>query len=788
MFEYFSDKSIKVVMLAQEEANQSRQSVIGSEFLLLALLEEGTSTAAQILSDRQLTVARIRQVIEQISGRKSKGKTANLPFSSRTKQIFEEALGIFRQLNHSAVTPEHILLAILSHPESLAAKILMQQGIEPLSLRNFLLNELNQEPVGVGSSSPDNAAWGSSFASPSSKSALADFSIDLTKQARDGHLDPMIGRSQELERTLQILVRRTKNNPVLVGEPGVGKTAIAEGLAQRIVSGDIPEPLQNKRVISLDMGAILAGTRMRGDFEERLKSIISEVQKAGDIILVIDELHTLIGAGAISGAMDAANLLKPALARGELQCLGTTTVDEYRKYIEQDAALARRFQAVKVGEPSVDEAIAILQGLRKEYETFHKVKYADAALKAAVEMADRYISDRFLPDKAIDLIDEAGSRSHIRHSMTSQPDSDAILNPQCLVPVIEVDEIADIVAAWTGVPVNNLNESDTESLVYLEARIQERVIGQEAAVQAVARATRRARVGLKAAKRPIASFIFAGPTGVGKTELAKTLAACLMGSEEAMIRFDMSEYMESHTVSKLIGSPPGFIGYDEGGQLTEAVRRKPYAVLLFDEIEKAHPDVFNLFLQLLDEGRLTDAKGREVDFSNTLIILTSNLGSKAIEKGGLGLGFSFAGENQDNEYAYLHRLVSEELKQFFRPEFLNRLDEIVVFRPLLPKQLAQIADLLIETAVAQLREQRQIELSVTPAFRDKVIKEGYEPRYGARPLRRCITRLLEDSLAEAILSGQVQDGDRIVLDVDSHDGVVVMPLSIPTLALEVVRS
>ncbi len=775
-------------MLAQEEANQSRQSVIGSEFLLLALLEEGTSTAAQILSDRQLTVARIRQVIEQISGRKSKGKTANLPFSSRTKQIFEEALGIFRQLNHSAVTPEHILLAILSHPESLAAKILMQQGIEPLSLRNFLLNELNQEPVGVGSSSPDNAAWGSSFASPSSKSALADFSIDLTKQARDGHLDPMIGRSQELERTLQILVRRTKNNPVLVGEPGVGKTAIAEGLAQRIVSGDIPEPLQNKRVISLDMGAILAGTRMRGDFEERLKSIISEVQKAGDIILVIDELHTLIGAGAISGAMDAANLLKPALARGELQCLGTTTVDEYRKYIEQDAALARRFQAVKVGEPSVDEAIAILQGLRKEYETFHKVKYADAALKAAVEMADRYISDRFLPDKAIDLIDEAGSRSHIRHSMTSQPDSDAILNPQCLVPVIEVDEIADIVAAWTGVPVNNLNESDTESLVYLEARIQERVIGQEAAVQAVARATRRARVGLKAAKRPIASFIFAGPTGVGKTELAKTLAACLMGSEEAMIRFDMSEYMESHTVSKLIGSPPGFIGYDEGGQLTEAVRRKPYAVLLFDEIEKAHPDVFNLFLQLLDEGRLTDAKGREVDFSNTLIILTSNLGSKAIEKGGLGLGFSFAGENQDNEYAYLHRLVSEELKQFFRPEFLNRLDEIVVFRPLLPKQLAQIADLLIETAVAQLREQRQIELSVTPAFRDKVIKEGYEPRYGARPLRRCITRLLEDSLAEAILSGQVQDGDRIVLDVDSHDGVVVMPLSIPTLALEVVRS
>lgn len=785
MFEFFSDKSIKVVMVAQEEANQSRQSVIGSEFVLLALLEEGTSLAARLLGDHKLTVVRIRQVIQQMSGRHGKGQTANLPFSSRTKQIFEEALGISRQLNHSAVTPDHLLLSILIHPESVAAKILMQQGIKPLALRNLLLDELSKEPVSVGSSSSENPAWGQSSGGSSSKSVLADFSIDLTQQAREGKLDPMIGRGAELERTLQVLVRRTKNNPVLVGEPGVGKTAIAEGLAQRIVSGDIPEPLQHKRVISLDMGAILAGTRMRGDFEERLKSIVSEVQKAGDIILVIDELHTLIGAGAISGAMDASNLLKPALARGELQCLGTTTLDEYRKYIEQDAALARRFQAVKVGEPSVEEAIAILQGLRKEYETFHKVKYADAALKAAVEMADRYICDRFLPDKAIDLIDEAGSRSHIRHSKAGQPDSDVILNPQCLVPVVEVDEIADIVAAWTGIPVNKLNESDKESLVYLEARLQERVIGQEAAVQAVARATRRARVGLKSAKRPIASFIFAGPTGVGKTELAKTLAACFLGSEDALIRFDMSEYMESHTVSKLIGSPPGFIGYDEGGQLTEAVRRKPYAVLLFDEIEKAHPDVFNLFLQLLDEGRLTDAKGREVDFSNTLIILTSNLGSKVIEKGGSGLGFAFSGGKLDSEYAYLHSLVAEELKQFFRPEFLNRLDEVVVFRPLLPAELAQIADLLIETAAAQLREQRQIELSVTPTFRDKVIKEGYEPRYGARPLRRCITRLLEDSLAEAILSGQIQDGDRVLLAVDDGDRVLVSAIAKPTLALEV---
>ena len=603
-----------------------------------------------------------------------------------------------------------------------------------------------------------------------------------------------------------------------MGEPGVGKTAIAEGLAQRIVNKNVPDLLEEKQVISLDMGLLVAGTRFRGEFEERLKKIMDEIRQSGNIILVIDEVHTLIGAGAVEGSMDAANLLKPALARGELQCLGATTLDEYRKHIERDAALERRFQPIMVGEPTVEETIEILHGLRERYEQHHRVTISDAALEAAARLSDRYIADRYLPDKAIDLIDEAGSR--IRLANSQQPAAVKELKKELIqvtkakeeavkaqnfdeagklrdreleieaqlqaiaqnkesevrnaqnTPVVDEEDIAHIVASWTGVPVNKLTESESELLLHLEDTLHQRLIGQDEAVTAASKAIRRARVGLKSPDRPIASFIFSGPTGVGKTELAKALASYFFGSEEAMIRLDMSEYMESHTVSKLIGSPPGYVGYDEGGQLTEAVRRKPYTVVLFDEIEKAHPDVFNLLLQLLDDGRLTDAQGRTVDFKNTLVIMTSNVGSKVIEKGGGGLGFAFS-DNQADQYNRVRSLVNEELKQYFRPEFLNRLDEIIVFRQLTRNEVKQIADIMLREVSTRLAEQA-ITLEVTERFKDRVVEEGYSPSYGARPLRRAIMRLLEDALAEAILSGRVKDGDTAIVDVDNNGEVQVV--------------
>jgi ATP-dependent Clp protease ATP-binding subunit ClpC len=649
---------------------------------------------------------------------------------------------------------------------------------------------------------------------------LDEFGTNLTQMAREGKLDPVVGRMKEIERVIQILGRRTKNNPVLIGEPGVGKTAIAEGLAQRILREISPICWKISGLSPLDIGLVVAGTKYRGEFEERLKKIMDEI-RAANVILVIDEVHTLIGAGAAEGAIDAANILKPALARGELQCIGATTLDEYRKHIERDAALERRFQPVMVGEPSVEETIEILFGLRERYEEHHKLKITDDAVDAAAKLSDRYISDRYLPDKAIDLIDEAGSRVRLINSQLPpaakeldkelrqvlKEKDDAVRSQDYdkagelrdreleikeeiraiaqskkkagnqnsdLSPEVTEEDIAHIVSSWTGVPVNKLTESESEKLLHMEDTLHQRLIGQDDAVKAVSRAIRRARVGLKNPNRPIASFVFSGPTGVGKTELTKALAAYFFGSEEAMIRLDMSEYMERHTVSKLIGSPPGYVGYNEGGQLTEAVRRRPYTVVLFDEIEKAHPDIFNMLLQILEDGRLTDAKGRTVDFKNTLLIMTSNIGSKVIEKGGGGLGFEF-GENQaDAQYNRIRNLVNEELKQYFRPEFLNRLDEIIVFRQLVKEEVKEIAEIMLRDVFKRLTE-KEITLEVTDAFKERLVDEGFNPAYGARPLRRAIMRLLEDVLAEEILSGRVSEGDTALVDVNDDGQITVKP-------------
>ena len=653
--------------------------------------------------------------------------------------------------------------------------------------------------------------------------------------ASEAKLDPVVGRHNEIDRVIQILGRRTKNNPVLIGEPGVGKTAIAEGLAQRIQQGEIPDILEDKRVLTLDIGLLVAGTKYRGEFEERLKKIMEEIKSAGNVVLVIDEVHTLIGAGAAEGAIDAANILKPALARGELQCIGATTLDEYRKHIERDAALERRFQPVNVGEPSIDDTIEILRGLRERYEQHHRLKITDDALVAAATLGDRYISDRFLPDKAIDLIDEAGSRVRLLNSklppeakevdkelrgvqkqkedavrdqdftkagelrekevelrdqirsLLQANRTDATADTEASAetsdapaaesaessPMVNEEDIAQIVASWTGVPVQKLTESESVKLLNMEETLHQRLIGQDEAVKAVSKAIRRARVGLKNPNRPIASFIFSGPTGVGKTELTKALATYFFGSEEAMIRLDMSEFMERHTVSKLIGSPPGYVGFNEGGQLTEAVRRRPYTVVLFDEIEKAHPDVFNLLLQLLEDGRLTDSKGRTVDFKNTLVIMTSNIGSKVIEKGGGGLGFEFSGESaEESQYTRIRSLVNEELKQYFRPEFLNRLDEIIVFRQLSRDEVKEIAEIMLKEVFGRMGE-KGITLTVSDAFKERLVEEGYNPAYGARPLRRAVMRLLEDSLAEEVLSGRIKDGDHAEVDVDDDKKVVV---------------
>jgi ATP-dependent Clp protease ATP-binding subunit ClpC len=773
MFEYFNEKAIKNVVLAQEEARNTGHNLVGTEHILLGIIGEGTSTAAELLANLKIDLAQTRNLAIEIVGKGSGFIPANIPFTPKAKRILEQAFNEARQLKSNFISPEHILLAMIKQTDNMAVKLLTKQNVNLRQLRTDLIKKLGETEV-VAAGNQDNPFGFGGGREQSTK--LKEFSINLTDLAREGKLDPVVGRYPEIERAVQILGRRTKNNPILVGEPGVGKTAIAEGLAQRIVEGDVSSLLADKEVISLDMGSLLAGTKFRGEFEERLKSIVDEVRKAGNIILVIDEIHTIVGAGAMGGAMDAANMLKPALARGEIQCLGSTTLDEYRQYIERDAALERRFQKVMVGEPSVEDAIEILQGLRKTYEDFHKVKYTDEAIRTAVISSERYITDRFLPDKAIDLIDEAGSRTHLNHCLQSKEENHsevATINPEALTPIVDEEAIAKIVAAWTGVPVTKMTETESEALMYLEDDLHERVIGQDEAVKAVSRALRRSRSGLGDRDRPIASLFFSGPTGVGKTELAKALATQMFGSQEAIVRVDMSEYMESHTVSKLIGSPPGFVGYDEGGQLTEAVRRQPYSIVLFDEIEKAHPDVFNLMLQLLDDGRLTDAQGRTVSFKNTVIIMTSNIGSKVIEKGGSGLGFDFSGDKDEAQYNRIKDLVNQELKNYFRPEFINRLDEVIVFRQLTKPEVRQIASILLKEISLRLKEQREITLGVTTAFEDKVIEEGFDPSYGARPLRRAIMRLLEDSLAEAILSGQVHDGDNALVDLDDNGKTIV---------------
>ncbi|QPN70496.1 ATP-dependent Clp protease ATP-binding subunit [Synechococcus sp. CBW1108] len=827
MFERFTEKAIKVIMLAQEEARRLGHNFVGTEQILLGLIGEGTGVAAKVLKSMGVNLKDARVEVEKIIGRGSGFVAVEIPFTPRAKRVLELSLEEARQLGHNYIGTEHLLLGLIREGEGVAARVLENLGVDLAKVRTQVIRMLGE--------TAEVSAGGGGGKGSTKTPTLDEFGTNLTQQAADGKLDPVVGRQNEIERVIQILGRRTKNNPVLIGEPGVGKTAIAEGLAQRINSGDVPDILEEKRVLTLDIGLLVAGTKYRGEFEERLKKIMEEIRSAGNVILVIDEVHTLIGAGAAEGAIDAANILKPALARGELQCIGATTLDEYRKHIERDAALERRFQPVMVGEPSVDETIEILRGLKERYETHHRLKIADEALIAAATLGDRYISDRFLPDKAIDLVDEAGSRVRLMNSKlppaakevdkqlrSVQKDKEDAVREQDFTkagelrdkevelrdqirsilqarkdeepagssevvdvaltdapvdlvrtPMVTEEDIAHIVASWTGVPVQKLTESESAKLLNMEDTLHQRLIGQDEAVKAVSRAIRRARVGLKNPNRPIASFIFSGPTGVGKTELTKSLAAYFFGSEDSMIRLDMSEFMERHTVSKLIGSPPGYVGFNEGGQLTEAVRRRPYTVVLFDEIEKAHPDVFNLLLQLLEDGRLTDSKGRTVDFKNTLIIMTSNIGSKVIEKGGGGLGFEFGGGDADEtNYNRIRSLVNEELKQYFRPEFLNRLDEIIVFRQLTRDEVKIIAEIMLKEVFGRMLE-KGIALSVTEAFKERLVEEGYNPSYGARPLRRAVMRLLEDSLAEEFLSGRIGDGDSALVDVNDDKQVVI---------------
>ncbi|BAQ61372.1 ATP-dependent Clp protease [Geminocystis sp. NIES-3708] len=809
MFERFTEKAIKVIMLAQEEARRLGHNFVGTEQILLGLIGEGTGVAAKVLKSMGVNLKDARIEVEKIIGRGSGFVAVEIPFTPRAKRVLELSLEEARQLGHNYIGTEHLLLGLIREGEGVAARVLENLGVDLGKVRTQvirMLGETETTPVGVGGGNRSNKT-----------PTLDEFGSNLTIFATEGKLDPVVGRQKEIERVIQILGRRTKNNPVLIGEPGVGKTAIAEGLAQRIANKDVPDLLEDKRVVTLDIGLLVAGTKYRGEFEERLKKIMDEIRQAGNVILVIDEVHTLIGAGAAEGAIDAANILKPALARGELQCIGATTLDEYRKHIERDAALARRFQPVMVGEPSVEETIEILFGLRERYEQHHKLKISDEALAAAATLSDRYISDRYLPDKAIDLVDEAGSRVRLMNSQLPaeakeldkelrqvlKEKDEAVRsqdfdkagelrdremeikseirgladlkkkNPQVTdSPIVTEEEIAHIVASWTGVPVQKLTESEVDKLLHMEDTLHQRIIGQEDAVKAISRAIRRARVGLKNPNRPIASFIFSGPTGVGKTELTKALATYFFGSEEAMIRLDMSEYMERHTVSKLIGSPPGYVGYNEGGQLTEAVRRRPYTVVLFDEIEKAHPDVFNLLLQILEDGRLTDSKGRTVDFKNTLLIMTSNIGSKVIEKGGGGLGFELESDQSESQYNRIKSLVNEELKNYFRPEFLNRLDEIIVFRQLNKGEVKEISEILLKEVFARLTE-KEIHLQVTEKFKERLVEEGFNPAYGARPLRRAIMRLLEDVLAEEILSKRIQEGDTATVDIDEEGKVAI---------------
>nr|WDA99691.1 Clp protease ATP binding subunit [Galdieria sulphuraria] len=811
MFERFTEKAIKAIMLSQEEARRLGHNFVGTEQVLLGLLAESNGLASKVLKLMGVTLKDARIEVEKIIGRGSGFVAVEIPFTPRAKRVLELAIEEAKFIGHNYVGTEHLLLGLLSEGDGVATKVLENLGVDLEQLRQQTMDLIIEESEFVNAN-----AYGYVR---SKTPTLEEFGVNLTQLAIEGKLDPVVGREKEIERVIQILGRRTKNNPVLIGEPGVGKTAIAEGLAQRIAKQDVPNLLEDKQVVNLDIGLLIAGTKYRGEFEERLKRIIDEIRAINNVILVIDEVHTLIGAGAAEGAIDAANILKPILARGELQCIGATTLEEYRKHIEKDAALERRFQPIIVGEPTVEETIEILYGLRDRYELHHKLVISDEALNAAARLSHQYISDRFLPDKAIDLVDEAGSRVRLMQAKTPKVESnldkelkeilkqkeEAIreqdftqatnlrereieIKSQIVAlakskkietkvekdpPVVTEEDIAAVVSSWTGIPLSKLTKSESEKLLNMEETLHSRIIGQDEAVSAVSRAIRRARVGLKNPNRPIASFIFSGPTGVGKTELTKALASYFFGSESAMVRLDMSEYMERHTVSKLIGSPPGYVGYNEGGQLTEVVRRKPYTVILFDEIEKAHPDVFNILLQILEDGRLTDAKGHTVDFKNTLLIMTSNIGSKVIDKGGSNLGFELSASQMESHYNRIRSLVNEELKQYFRPEFINRLDEIIVFRQLTKNEVGEIANLMLKEVFERL-EKKNIKIEVTDRFKGRLIEEGYNPVYGARPLRRAVMRLLEDKLAEEILSQRLQSSDNAVVDLDENNQVIIL--------------
>ncbi len=810
MFERFTDRARRVVVLAQEEARQLSHSYIGTEHVLLGLIHEGEGVAAKALESLGISLEAVRGQVEEIIGRGGSAPSGHIPFTPRAKKVLELSLREALQLGHNYIGTEHILLGLIREGEGVAAQVLVKLGADLSRVRQTVIHLLSgyQGPQGGKESAGATAGGGGSSEKESGQagSAVLDqFGRNLTALARDKKLDPVIGRFREMERVMQVLSRRTKNNPVLIGEPGVGKTAIVEGLAQKIVVGDVPETLHAKQLYTLDLGALVAGSRYRGDFEERLKKVLKEIRTRGDIILFIDEIHTLVGAGAAEGAIDAASILKPMLARGELQTIGATTLDEYRKHLEKDAALERRFQPVKVEEPTVAHTIEILKGLRDRYEAHHRVTITDQALVAAANLAERYISDRHLPDKAIDLIDEAGSRLRIKR-MQTPPDlkeledriadvqkqkkdaveaqrfeeagrlrdqEKALLEEKSAKEIEvkasgvdlfdEVDEeaIAEVLSIWTGIPVYKLTEEETAKLLRMEEELHKRVIGQESAIRAVSQAVRRTRAGLKDPKRPAGSYIFLGPSGVGKTELAKTLAEFLFGDEDALIALDMSEYMEKHTVSRLVGSPPGYVGYEEGGQLTEAVRRKPFSVVLFDEIEKAHPDVFNTLLQILEEGRLTDSQGRTVDFRNTVLIMTSNLGTQDLRKANIG----FTKMDEAVSYERMKEKVNDALKQHFRPEFLNRIDDVIVFHELSVEEVTSIVDLMIRRVQKQL-EGQGLGLELTPAVKMYLADKGYDPTLGARPLRRAIQRMVEDPLSEHILNKQFRAGEIIVVDVE----------------------
>ncbi len=811
MFERFTDRARRVVVLAQDEARGLKHNYIGTEHILLGLISEGEGVAAKALEMMDIKGESVRESVIELLGEGEKPVEGHIPFTPRAKRVFELSLREALQLGHNYIGTEHLLLGLLKEGEGTATQVLVKLGADLAQVRQSVIQLLSgyQRGEGEGRETVGAGVGGSGGPDRANSAILEQFGRNLTQAARENKLDPVIGRRTEMERVMQVLSRRTKNNPVLIGEPGVGKTAVVEGLAQAIVRGDVPETIKDKQIYSLDMGSLIAGSRYRGDFEERLKKVLKEIRTRGDIILFIDEIHTLVGAGAAEGSIDAAQMLKPMLARGELQTIGATTNDEYRKHIEKDAALERRFQPVKVEEPSVEETVAILTGLRDRYEAHHRVMITDQAIEAAAELADRYISDRFLPDKAIDLVDEAGARLRIRR-MTAPPElreldekiaevrrnKEAAIDDQDFekaaalrdeesklvderkareaawkggetdeIAEVTEEEIAEVLAMSTGIPVFKLTQTETAKLLKMEEELHKRVIGQDEAVRALSQSIRRTRSGLKDPNRPGGSFIFAGPTGVGKTELAKALAEFLFGDEDALIQLDMSEFSEKHTASRLFGAPPGYVGYDEGGQLTEKVRRKPFSVVLFDEVEKAHPDIFNSLLQILEEGRLTDSQGRKVDFKNTVIIMTTNLGTRDINKGVL-TGFQ-SSEHMTHDYARMKAKVAEELKQHFRPEFLNRVDDTIVFPPLDKEQIKLIVDLMI-AKLAQRMEAQDMHLQLSDAARDLLADLGFDPVLGARPLRRAIQREIEDALSERILFGEITAGQVVTVGVEGE--------------------